>query len=208
MNINIIIDIQNSTIKESIVSMLEHLLSSYQMITYQQICEPIVIFKEINNLEELKNYKNNHYPQHSVIFIIDHLELIFETLDQYPLCFIRKETLEKDLYQAIELIMRIYHCEEKVLTFKMGYSYIYIKSSQIIYIESLGHYLIIHTQTGTYQVREKLSTLKKNLSQNFIQIHKSYILNQEWILKRKSKEIILKNQIVLPVGRKYGKRGD
>lgn len=203
MNINIIIDIKDQRIKNYIQASIEDKISTYHLIDYHNIQQAILIFKEINDVEELKSYKKKHFSEHSVIFIVKNSELTFEALEQYPLCFIRKDSIEEDMQKAIQLIFNVYHQIEKVITFKMGYSYIQLKSSQIMYIESLGHYLIVHTQSGTYQVRQKLSSIQKELSQSFQQIHKSFIVNQDYVLQKSAREIILKDQTILPIGRSY-----
>ncbi|WP_373896695.1 LytTR family transcriptional regulator DNA-binding domain-containing protein [uncultured Thomasclavelia sp.] len=51
---------------------------------------------------------------------------------------------------------------------------------------------------------KKLSQLLDELAVNqFIQVHKRYIVNQNHIVIRKSNEIVLKNKIAIPIGRKF-----
>lgn len=205
MFLNVLLDVEDC----SLYNILEKELTShfqYQLITYQDIKEPMIIFKELNTLKQLKIMKNKMLPQHTVIFITNQSEHIFLALDQYPLCFIRKEIFQEDLQKAIQLIQNIYQNIEQVLTLKIGYSYIQIKTSQIIYIESLGHYLIFHTLTGEYRTRAKIKTMTQQLSSSFEQVHKSYIVNQQYILERNSHEILMKKGILIPVGRTFKKR--
>lgn len=208
MNINIIIDIQDQQIKECIESHLQQAFIQFKQTTYQHIQKPIIIFKEIKEEKDFIDFKNKQCPQHTCIFIIDKSDYAFLALGQYPLSFIRKQHLTEDLQRVIELIFDVYANIEQILTFKMGYSYIQIKSSQIIYIESYGHYLIIHTKSGEYKVRDQLNHVINLLNRNqFIQIHKSYIVNKLMIKETKSNEIVLLHDCVLPIGRKYKKDG-
>ena len=72
-----------------------------------------------------------------------------------------------------------------------------IRLSQIYYIESLRHQIIIHSINGEMIERKTLSQFNKEIqSLDFIQIHKSYIINKRFIQE-------IKNQEVLPIGRSY-----
>ena len=45
--------------------------------------------------------------------------------------------------------------------------------------------------------------MKDLASHDFIQIHKSYVVNKKMIKEIKGQEVILKDQTSLPIGRKY-----
>lgn len=200
--ISIIYDVQND-LKKKLIHVMNIYLSDYQEVQYQNIKQPVIIFKECYSEKDILSLKDYQIPEHTLIPIIQDMEMMFLLLEQYPLCFIRKEHLKDDLKKTMELIKKIYYKEEQVLTFKIGYSYIQTKSSNIIYIESLGHYLMIHTVSGTYKVREKLSTLTHKLPQYFQQVHKSYIINEKYVIKKTSHDILMKDQSIIPIGRKY-----
>ena len=52
--------------------------------------------------------------------------------------------------------------------------------------------------------KKNLSSFIKEIdSNNFIQIHKSYIINKRFIQEIKNQEVILKEQTHLPIGRSY-----
>ena len=79
-----------------------------------------------------------------------------------------------------------------------------IRLSQIYYIESLRHQIIIHSINGEMIERKTLSQFIKEIqSLDFIQIHKSYIINKRFIQEIKNQEVILKEQTHLPIGRSY-----
>ena len=79
-----------------------------------------------------------------------------------------------------------------------------IRLSQIYYIESLRHQIIIHSINGEMIERKTLSQFIKEIqSLDFIQIHKSYVVNKQFIQEVKNQEVILKEQTHLPIGRSY-----
>jgi two-component system, LytTR family, response regulator len=80
-----------------------------------------------------------------------------------------------------------------------------IQTREILYIEAVGNYIRLHLITGkplliTQTMKYILSVLPP---QQFIRIHKSYIVKRETITAFKKTEVVLSNQTVLPVGRKY-----
>lgn len=79
-----------------------------------------------------------------------------------------------------------------------------IRLSQIYYVESLRHQIIIHSLNGTFIERKNLSLFLKDIqSSQFVQIHKSYIVNKRYIKSIENQEVILKNKMNLPIGRAY-----
>lgn len=200
----VIIDVQDQKLETSMLSILNSQIKNIQYISYQDSQESTFIFKELNTLSELKKFSLKKYPLHSIVIITDNQELMFLALDLYPLSFIRKAHLNKDLSKTISLIMDINKNIEQILTFKMGYSYIQIKTNQILWIESFGHYLFIHTKTGQYKVREQITTLLEKVdSKKFIRVHKSYIVNTDFILQTSANEIELITHEFIPIGRKF-----
>lgn len=81
-----------------------------------------------------------------------------------------------------------------------------IRLSQIYYVESLRHQIIIHSINGDFVERKNLSSFLNKISSNqFVQIHKSFVVNKQQIQQISAQEIILKNNINLPIGRAYKK---
>lgn len=91
-----------------------------------------------------------------------------------------------------------------ILSLSKKWNYFKIRLSQIYYIESLRHQIIIHSINGEMIERKTLSQFIKEIqSLDFIQIHKSYIINKRFIQEIKNQEVILKEQTHLPIGRSY-----
>ena len=80
-----------------------------------------------------------------------------------------------------------------------------IKTKEILYIEAVGNYIRLYLENDKSLVITQ--TMKYILSVlppvNFIRIHKSYIVKRESITEFKKTEVMLSNNTVLPVGRKY-----
>lgn len=167
--------------------------------------EKMIIIKEIHENHDLKKIRLQDLYKY--IFLIENGEYMFELLEYEPLAFIRVQHIEKDLPKVITMLQFENKGIGIMLDFKSGYQKIRIDAQNIEYIESYGHYLFIHTLSATFKVREKISDIFKKLeSLNFIQVHKSYIVNKQYIRQQNTKELILASQTHIPLGNNYKKK--
>lgn len=94
--------------------------------------------------------------------------------------------------------------KEDTIQIKEGYASKFIKTSEILYIESMDNYVKIHTKgKNTFMPRLNIKKLESMLPPNMIRIHKSYMVNTDNVVKLSYKDLTLSNGVVLPVGRNY-----
>lgn len=179
-----------------------HINTYYQDVKYvtQDDLTNAIYLKEIRSILDIDTLnKNNDY-----VFLINSGDHMFELLEYAPLTFIRTTYLEKDIERFIHLLQYRSKGIGVMLDFKSGYQQIRINAENIEYIESLGHYLLIHSENATFKVREKLSELLDRIKElGFIQVHKSYIININHIKSKDTYEIILDSNTHIPIGKKY-----
>lgn len=86
-----------------------------------------------------------------------------------------------------------------------GYRTVNICTDDILFIESLGNYIYIHlSDSRTIPVIMRMKDIIGTLpAENFVRVHKSYIVQTCHILSRTSKDIILYGGKQIPVGRAY-----
>lgn len=76
----------------------------------------------------------------------------------------------------------------------------------IIYIESKGHTVQIHTSEELITAYERLDEVEKRLPDVFIRCHKSFVVNMWYIRRFLSTDVLLKNDTVIPISRnRYSK---
>ncbi|MCD0456403.1 response regulator transcription factor [Chryseobacterium sp. LC2016-27] len=81
-----------------------------------------------------------------------------------------------------------------------------IAINQIMYIESMGNYIKVHTTKNKVPIviyKTLLNILNETSNTELLQIHRSYIVNKSYISSLSQNNIILLNTTELPVGRKY-----
>lgn len=90
--------------------------------------------------------------------------------------------------------------------------YFFVKSSgqqyrinfnDILYIESIKDYVNIRTAEQEYIVLDTLKSLENQLSEEFIRIHKSFIINLDKVRNIGLKKVVLECEQEIPVGESY-----
>ncbi|MDW3190783.1 MAG: LytTR family DNA-binding domain-containing protein [Cytophagales bacterium] len=77
-----------------------------------------------------------------------------------------------------------------------------IPIEQILYIESFSDYVKIHVEDRQLVVREKISKLEERLPENFMRVHRSFLINRNAITAFNRSGINI-GHVEIPVGRKY-----
>lgn len=76
-----------------------------------------------------------------------------------------------------------------------------IPFSDIMYLESKAHQLYISTLTQQIQVYKKLDDYESILNKTFVRVHKSFMVNMNYIKRIERVALTLKNGDVLPVSK-------
>jgi flagellar hook-basal body complex protein FliE len=79
-----------------------------------------------------------------------------------------------------------------------------IDLSKVLFIEAMDHYLIFHFSDKKVMDRKSIKEfITSTPGENFVQIHKSYIVNKFFISTIEANRIILENGQILPLSRTY-----
>jgi len=95
---------------------------------------------------------------------------------------------------------------EKVLSIRVNGQMMNIPLADIIYIESLGNYMKLYSAKLNLPliVYGSLSSISSEIdSNNFVQVHRSFIVNVAKITSVTFKSLTMSNNEIIPVGRKY-----
>jgi len=127
------------------------------------------------------------------------LEIIFITIS---LGLIVKEVIEekKGLLKKIEEQKQQNLIEFLTLNNK---NKVYLDSLK--FVKSDGNYLEFYLDDKKILDRNKLKDIEENLPTNFVRIHRSYIINKNYIQTTTSTSIILDTNITIPLSRFYKK---
>ena len=157
--------------------------------------------------------KANQVP--ACIFITSHPEFAVESFELETLDFIVKPLKLDRFEQTVRRITDFFDIKNKATLFEssIGGDVIYIKEGheqtkvklhEILYLEALKDYTLIITPQKRHCVLSSIGTLlKENHFQSFIRIHRSFAVQKQFIHKINTQEIILNNNISIPIGRSY-----
>lgn len=170
-----------------------------QMETFQ----PNIILMDINiNGEnsgiELVKRKNE---QASVIYITGQhdAKLMSQAFKTNPESYLTKPINRNDLMAAIRLM--IFKKKDKFITIKDGYKEIRVHLDEILFVKSENNYIDIQLETIKITVRQSLDAFTKAIqSDDFVRIHRSYLINSSKITSKKSNSVFI-NQFEIPFSR-------
>lgn len=145
-------------------------------------------------------------PKLPVVFVSNREDAVFDSIQYYPLRFVRKAFLEKDLENALTAFMA--HQRKKVET---SVIHLIVKNRQIelpvaelLYMESQLHYLNFHSLSENYHIRGKISDYQQLLSEYpFAMPCRGVLVNLDMITSIHPNEIILKTGSRIPLTRTF-----
>ncbi|MGN0353208.1 MAG: LytR/AlgR family response regulator transcription factor [Roseburia sp.] len=144
------------------------------------------------------------YPESTIIFLTSHTDLAMEGYEVQAFRFLAKPIVEEKLFAALQAFEERLHKVKKIAIMENG-TQKYIRCMEIRYIKSENVYLKVVTEREIYWVRKKLKEILEELpSEMFVMVHRSYIINLEYVKCFNGTEIILEDETEIPVSK--GKR--
>ena len=198
-----------------VVAVANNALKAFEIINTQNIDLMFLDIKmpNITGIDFLRTLKN---PPKTILttayrdFAIEGFEL--EVCDYLlkPVIFERFfRSMERFLRENNSNFIQIKQQKKDHIIIKSGTKNHKIFTEEILYIESLKDYIKIHTQDGGNIIAKfKISDIEnKLLNDQFIRIHRSYIINSEKITAFTTSEIEVSG-VELPIGASYKKSAE
>lgn len=148
-------------------------------------------------------YKRNRKTL--LLFITSHREYLTKGYEFRAFRYVLKSEPDEFVRQNIQDAIEEYRNYDFYITVNYKGTVAKVLSTQIIYIESLGHTITIHTENKDYIGQNKFKDICNLLAQHgFVQCHKSYMVNMRCIESiEKNSCINITNGTKIPIGRKY-----
>lgn len=144
-----------------------------------------------------------------IIYITAHSdkEIVQNALKTKPSGYIIKPFNSMDVYTAIQIALDQFNNKKKdnFILIKDGYKTVKLYLYDILFIKSYNNYIEIYTNKRKYLERNSLENICNTIdSENFIQVHRSYVINLNYAKELKTNQIVLED-FEVPVSRKYYK---
>lgn len=116
-----------------------------------------------------------------------------------PLDFLVKPISVSQIEDVLERALRVIKRKNEKFEFRLGKDYYYVPMGEIVYFGSEGRKVKIVTLKETFSFYGRLRETAKELPEDFIVIHKSYIVNREYIFRYTYEMVELVNGILLTI---------
>jgi two-component system, LytTR family, response regulator len=162
----------------------------------------------INGLELIALFEKRY----AIVLVTAYNDFAYEAYQLHVVDYIQKPVSFSRFLQAAD--KAALQCAGSVkkssiatsLMFRKDNSNIEILFANLSHIESIGNYLKLHLINESYPcvIYETLKSIGQRLPhQNFVQAHKSFIVNLSYVASKAKGELIMNNGVHVPVGRKY-----
>lgn len=189
-----------------IETFLKENIQEFEMNEFLMTKQYDIYFIEIKCQDDLQKYMNIKRNLDTLIYMIgpENFEILQKSLCYQINLYFKSHQLENELYFYKDVILKQIQEHFRYYIYQKGSMKVKIRLSDIFYIESLRHQIIIHSINGEMHERKNLKELMKEISEvGFIQVHKSFVVNKRKIKSYNAKEIYLNNGEVIPLGRMY-----
>ena len=138
-----------------------------------------------------------------IIFITAISDYIAEGYNVSALNYLIKPIKETKLYECLDKALEKIPYEEKTIIINEDGENRRVVQSDILYIESVGHFLEITTIDKKYIIRKNIGEIEKEIDNNILlKCHRSYIVGLKHIRKIGKTDISLDNNHTIPVSRR------
>lgn len=136
-----------------------------------------------------------------IVFVTSHVEFMGEGYEVDALHYLLKPVKKEKLLWVLDKAAERLLIEPPSVLIHCGGETVKLMETDILYVESFLHYIVIHTVNGEYKIKESISTFEKKLSKAFFRIHRSYIASLVHIIRISRTEVTIEGNITLPLSR-------
>lgn len=147
---------------------------------------------------------NTSSPYTQIIYLTSYLQYVSDVYRSEHIFFIHKDHIDDYLPVAIKkAAIEINKIHNTLLTVYWNKVKTDIIMKDITYIERNKRTSIIHTNENDFKTAKSIDKLINELSVDFIIVHKSYIVNMNYIKTINSSDILMNNGTFIPLSRSH-----
>lgn len=150
---------------------------------------------EVGNF--IRNQLDNMGMQ--IVYISGKASYAQQLFKTQPLDFLIKPISQDQINEVMEMAIRVIKKKNQRFEFQQGKDFYYVPMGDIVYFASEGRKAKIVTLKETFEFYGRLKEVAKRLTEDFIVIHKSYIVNKEYIFRYTYEMVELVNGTILTI---------
>ncbi|MCH5266521.1 MAG: response regulator transcription factor [Lachnospiraceae bacterium] len=153
----------------------------------------------INGMDTAREIRKNDRKV-DIIFITNYDSYVYEGYTVNAWRYLLKERMEEDIRECMDCVIKKRSRLEKGIEFVDGFRVIFL--DDLVYVESQSHSLNFYVGEEKYKAFQRLDDLEKELAEcGFLRIHKSFLVNVQYIQYIKNYRVYLTTGKDLPVPR-------
>lgn len=160
----------------------EAFLFEYEDDTMYDILLLDVEMKSMNGIELAKCIRKDD-NRAEIIFITSHFEFVGEGYEVDALHYLIKPISAHKLMQVLTKAVEKLSVEPPSVVISCDGETVKLYESDIRYVESFLHYIIIHAKDKEYKIKENMSVFENRVSDDFYRIHRSYLVSLKYITR-------------------------
>ncbi|MDD3174033.1 MAG: LytTR family DNA-binding domain-containing protein [Herbinix sp.] len=155
--------------------------------------------KQLNGVEVgkiIREQMSNEITQ--IIYISSKENYAMQLFKTRPLDFIIKPLTYDKICETLDNALKIITANDIVFLYKKGQISYKVPIKEILYFESANRKVNIITIKGSDTFYGTLESIAEKLPY-FINIHKSYLVNYNYVIKMEYHQLIMSNTVILPI---------
>lgn len=149
--------------------------------------------------EEMEDYKTD------IVYFSHERNYALRLFESQPMDFLVKPILKDDIQRVMKRFLKRNKGKNLQFSFKKGHIYGNIFFEDILYFRSMGRKIRIVAKQEKQEFYGKLDDFKEQLPDNFFRIHKSYLVNEDYIREYMYEKIIMYNGEEISISKPYRK---
>ncbi|WGS65608.1 LytR/AlgR family response regulator transcription factor [Marinitoga aeolica] len=169
-----------------------------------------VIFLDID-LPKMKGIKASKYlEKYKIVFVTAYSEYAVEAFEVNALDYVTKPISEVRFIETINRIEEVFkNSKLNKIAVESEKEILFLDFDEVYYFEYFSKKILVRTKNNEYTLKhfKNLNKLEKELPYNFLRVHKSYIVNLNFIDKfiKELNSIQMKNDKIIPIGKTHMK---
>lgn len=159
-----------------------------------------VEMKSISGIDLAKQLRKNG-SRAEIIFITSHFEFYGEGYEVDALHYLIKPIQSDKLFTVLTKATEKLAVVPNSVIVNVNGETVKLFESDILYVESFLHYIVIRTKKQEYKIKESISDFAEKLSEDFYRTHRSYLVSLKNIVRISRTTITLDGGIETPLAR-------
>lgn len=140
-----------------------------------------------------------------IVYISSKTSYALKLFKTQPYDFLVKPINQNDLFDVISGILKVIETKNQMFQYQSGREINKVAYDEILYFKSDRHKVVAVTKGKEIVFYGKLKEVANDAPPQFLAIHKSYLVNQDYVIKYTSDFVEMKNHDILTISKAYQK---